>query len=50
MSDDWEWPLYEELMVLDGGLDHRPSVSECPRCAAIVRTESKEKHEGVCWQ
>lgn len=50
MADEtWKWPEYGELLILDGGLDHRTSVDECPKCAAIVLTENRTKHEAVCW-
>lgn len=49
MADQFEWPQYEEFLILDGGLDHRVQVDECPRCASVVRTESRSKHETVCW-
>lgn len=44
-----EWPRYDEYLILDGSLDSRAQVDECPRCAAIVRTVSRAKHEAVCW-
>lgn len=48
---EWErkWPRYDEYLILDGSLDSRVQVDECPRCAAIVRTENRLKHEAVCW-
>lgn len=48
---EWEreWPPHDELLILDGSLDTRTQVDECPKCAAIVRSESRNKHEAACW-
>lgn len=50
MTDAQEWPpthmTVTEHDVL--GTD-QVSVSECPRCGALVRTASTSKHEMVCW-
>lgn len=51
MADDFEWerewPPDDTLLILDGSLDDR--TNECPRCAAIVFTRNRLKHEAVCW-
>lgn len=48
-SERPEWPTYDEYLILDGGLDHRVQVDECPVCASIVITTSRDKHERLCW-
>lgn len=45
----YEWATFDEYMILDGGLDSRACVDECPKCAALVLHSNREKHEGVCW-
>ena len=46
-----EWTTTEHMAVWEHDYDGDSpvSVDECPRCAAIVRTENRPKHEVVCW-
>lgn len=46
---DYEWDNLATLLILDDNLDHRVQVDECPKCAAIIRTENRQRHERVCW-
>jgi hypothetical protein len=46
---EYQWAEYDEYLILDGGLDHLIRVDECPKCAAMVRTENRTRHETVCW-
>lgn len=54
MADDFGWErewsrTTIELVETDAVGTSSVSGDECPRCAAIVRTLNRAKHEAVCW-
>lgn len=50
MTDRPEWNNYSRFVMEETDNDDRIAVDECPVCAAMVRSSSREKHERVCWE
>jgi hypothetical protein len=45
------WNNLSDLSIRETDYDghSQVSVDECPKCAAIVMTRIRTKHEAVCW-